>query len=98
MSVNLKALIGKLNASSRKALEDAAGLCVSRTHFNVELEHFLVKLTEQTDGDLFRIARHSGMDLARLRSDLDKSLDGFRTGNARTPAFSPALADMFTAA
>jgi type VI secretion system protein VasG len=98
MSVNLKALIGKLNATARKALEDAAGLCVSRTHFNVELEHFLVKLTEQTDGDLFRIARHSGIDLARLRSDLDKSLDGFRTGNARTPAFSPALADMFTSA
>ena len=98
MSVNLKALIGKLNASSRKALEDAAGLCVSRTHFNVELEHFLAKLTEQTDGDLFRIARHSGIDLARLRADLDQSLDGFRTGNARTPAFSPALADMFTAA
>jgi len=98
MSVNLKALIGKLNASARKALEDAAGLCVSRTHFNVELEHFLVKLTEQTDGDLFRIARHSGIDLSRLRSDLDKSLDDFRTGNARTPAFSPALADMFTTA
>ncbi|HZO57698.1 MAG TPA: type VI secretion system ATPase TssH [Bryobacteraceae bacterium] len=98
MSVNLKALIGKLNASSRKALEDAAGLCVSRTHFNVELEHFLEKLTEQTDGDLFRIARQFGMDLSRLRSDLDKSLDGFRTGNARTPAFSPALADMFTSA
>ena len=98
MSVNLKALIGKLNASARKALEDAAGLCVSRTHFNVELEHFLVKLTEQTDGDLFRIARHSGIDLSRLRTDLDKSLDDFRTGNARTPAFSPALADMFTTA
>ncbi|MCC6294812.1 MAG: type VI secretion system ATPase TssH [Bryobacterales bacterium] len=98
MSVNLKALIGKLNASARKALEDAAGLCVSRTHFNVELEHFLAKLTEQTDGDLFRIARHYGLDLARLRSDLDQALDGFRTGNARTPAFSPALADMFTAA
>jgi len=98
MSVNLKALIGKLNASARKALEDAAGLCVSRTHFNVELEHFVVKLTETADGDLFRIARHFGMDLSRLRSDLDKSLDGFRTGNARTPAFSPALADMLTSA
>ena len=40
MSVNLKALIGKLNASARKALEDAAGLCVSRTHFKPFLHVF----------------------------------------------------------
>lgn len=98
MSVNLKALIGKLNASTRKALEDAAGLCVSRTHFNVELEHFLIKLGEQSDGDLFRIARHFGVDAARLRSDLDRVLDSLRTGNARTPAFSPTLSEMFTEA
>jgi len=96
MSVNLKALIAKLNASTRKALEDAAGLCVSRTHFNVELEHFLIKLGEQTDGDLFRISRHFGLDAARVRSDLDRTLDSLRTGNARTPAFSPTLSEAFS--
>ena len=32
MSLSLKSLIGKLNETTRKALEAAAGLCVTRTH------------------------------------------------------------------
>ena len=43
MSVNLRALIGKLNAASRSAVEGAAGLCLSRSHYDIEIEHFLVK-------------------------------------------------------
>jgi len=39
MSVNLRALIGKLNHSTRSAVEGAAGLCLSRTHYDVEIEH-----------------------------------------------------------
>ena len=41
MGLNLKALIGKLNDQSRAALEGAAGLCLSRTHYDIEVEHFL---------------------------------------------------------
>ena len=39
MSVNLKSLIGKLNTQTRSTLEAAAGLCLSRTHYNIEIEH-----------------------------------------------------------
>src|SRR5207248_721614 len=34
-AINPKLLLGKLNAPSRRALEAAAGLCLSRTNFNV---------------------------------------------------------------
>ena len=44
MGLNLKSLIGKLNHESRSALEAAAGLCVSRTHYDIEIEHYLSKL------------------------------------------------------
>ena len=44
MNVNLKSLIGKLNDTCRSALEGAAGLCLSRTHYDVEIEHLLLKL------------------------------------------------------
>ena len=39
MSVNLKALIGKLNDTCHGALEAAAGLCLTRTHYDVDIEH-----------------------------------------------------------
>ena len=53
MSVELRPLIGKLNESARSALEAAAGLCLSRTHYDVEIEHFLLCLrqTSQYTGE-----------------------------------------------
>ena len=47
MVASLKSLIGKLNENARRGLEGAAGLCLSRTHFNVEIEHYLLKLLEE---------------------------------------------------
>ncbi len=51
MGPNLKSLIGKLNDQARSALEAAAGLCLSRTHYDIEVEHFLMKLLDSADGD-----------------------------------------------
>src|SRR5256885_17259700 len=98
MSVNLRALIGKLNSTTRGAVEAAAGLCLSRTHYDVEVEHYLLKLLDSTDADFAFIIRQYAIDRSRLASDLAKSLDHLKTGNARTPAFSPQLARMLTEA
>ena len=52
MGLNLKSLIGKLNDQARAALEGAAGLCLSRTHYDIEVEHFLSKLLDSSSNDL----------------------------------------------
>jgi len=91
MNVNLKGLIGKLDDTSRQALEGAAGLCLSRTHYDVDIEHFLTKLMEVPNTDLHRIFRYYGIDHARVSRDLTRVLDGLKTGNARTPTLSPRL-------
>jgi type VI secretion system protein VasG len=96
MPVNLRALIAKLNPTTRGAVEAAAGLCLSRTHYDVEVEHYLMKLLDATDSDFALILRQYAIDRSRLASDLTKSLDHLKTGNARTPAFSPQLARMLT--
>ena len=64
--MNLKALIGKLNDSTRGALEAAAGLCLSRTHYDIEIEHYLTKLLDSSDNDLAAILKHLGADTSRL--------------------------------
>jgi type VI secretion system protein VasG len=94
MAVNLRALIGKLNHPTRSAVESAAGLCLSRTHYDVEIEHYLMKLLDNTDGDFAAILKQYGIDRSRLSSELSKSLDHLKTGNARTPAMSPHIAHM----
>ncbi|MCX6586926.1 MAG: type VI secretion system ATPase TssH [Acidobacteria bacterium] len=98
MSVNLKSLIGKLNQTTRAALEGAAGMALSRTHYDIEIEHFLRKLLDATDSDAAHILRHFGVDASRLTQELDRSLDRLKTGNARTPAIAPSLLKMFTEA
>ena len=98
MSVNLRALIGRLNDESRRALESAAGLCLSRTHYDVEVEHYVMKALDDTAGDVAAILKHYGIDRSRLASELTRSLDKLKTGNARNPSFSPSLVKMFTEA
>ncbi len=96
MGPNLKSLIGKLDNATRGALEGAAGLCLSRTHYDIEIEHYLMKLLDSPDGDFFYIAQHFGIEKSRLTSELTRSLDKLKSGNARTPALSPTLVRMLT--
>src|ERR1700761_9114275 len=98
MGLNLKALISKLNNPARSALESAAGLCLSRTHYDVEVEHYRTKLLDSTSGDFAAIIRHFELDRSRLAAELTRSLDKLKAGNARTPAISPTLLKMLTGA
>jgi type VI secretion system protein VasG len=98
MGVNLKSLIGKLNNPTRGALEAAAGLCLSRTHYNIEIEHYLLKLMDAADNDVSRIFYRFGINQSRLSAELNRSLDKLKSGNARTPAISPTVLKMMTEA
>jgi type VI secretion system protein VasG len=95
VSVNVKSLVGKLNDVCRRALDDAAGLCVSRTHYNVEVEHWLLRLLDTPNTDLPAILAHFGADPSRLKKDLTRAIDHLKTGNARVPALSPNLVTLF---
>ncbi len=96
MGLNLKALIGKLNEPARLALEGAAGLCLSRTNYDVEVEHYLTKLLDSAAGDFAAIIKHFEIDKSRLTADLARSIDKLKSGNARTPAISPSVLKMLT--
>ncbi len=98
MSLNLKSLIGKLNETTRDTLNNAAGLCMSRTHYDIEIEHYLLKTFESTDNDIAAILKHYGVDKSRMTADLQRALDNLKTGNARPPAFSPTLVKMLAEA
>jgi type VI secretion system protein VasG len=96
MNVDPRALVGRLNHDTRNALEAAAGLCVSRTHYDVEVEHFLAKVLDDAANDASQILKHFGVDRSRLSRDLTESLDALKTGNPRTPALSPKLVGLLS--
>ncbi len=98
MSINLKSLIGKLNDFTRKTLESSAGLCLTRTNYDIEVEHYVLKLLDQPDGDFAQIVNRFGVDKSRLTGELNRSLDKLKKGNARNPTLSPSLVKMLTEA
>ena len=94
ITIDLKSLVGKLNEPTRNALEGAAGLCLSRTHYNVEVEHWLLKLLEIPDSDILALLDKYEIDYGKLTQNLNKELDLIKTGNTRAPALSPTIVDL----
>ena len=94
ITIDLKSLVNKLNEPTRTALEAAAGLCLSRTHYNVEIEHWLLKLLEIPDSDLQAVLNKFQINLGKLNQDLNRELDRIKSGNTRAPALSPNLVDL----
>ena len=94
MSLNLKYLIAKLNDTSRRSLENAAGLCSSRSNYNVEIEHWLLKMLETPDTDVPRLLKHFEIDQSKLERSLVAAIERFKTGNSRVPSLSPKVMDL----
>ncbi len=90
-AIDLRALLGRLNDHCQRAVQTAAALTMSRSHYEVELEHWLLKLADGTDTDIAAILRHYDADHGRFTTDLNRALDKFKTGNARAPGLSPDI-------
>ena len=94
ITIDLKSLVGKLNETCRSALEAAAGLCLARTHYNVEIEHWILKMLEIPDSDITAMVEKFELDPGKLSADLNRELDRLKSGNTRAPALSPNVVDL----
>ena len=94
LTVDIKSLLLHLNTFCTNTLQSAAGLCVSRTHYEVTVEHFLVKLLDEPQSDWPLILRQFDMESGRAKKALEETLEEFKTGNAAKPVFSPLLLEL----
>ena len=92
--VDLKPLVGRLDGYCKESLENAVGLCVSRGHYEITVEHLLHRLLDEPQADLPLLLRQNGVDAGTLRQGIDRVLEDMRTGNAGRPAFSPLLLEL----
>ncbi len=94
VNVDLKALLSKLNPYCSNTLHNAVGLCMARTHYEVTVEHWLLKCLEASEGDIAVMLGHSGRPTAALIVALNSTLESFPTGNGSKPVFSPRLTEL----
>jgi len=69
-------------------------MCLSHTHYDVELEHFFLKLLDIQNTDFHKILTYFEINESHLIRDLTDVIEKFKTGNARTPALSPRIPRM----
>jgi type VI secretion system protein VasG len=75
MAQNSTRLLRRLNPYCAQALSAAASLCQSRAHAQISIEHWLLKLLEQGEGDLTLIARRYEWDMDAVWRGLLDHLD-----------------------
>ncbi|TMO79433.1 type VI secretion system ATPase TssH [Pseudoalteromonas sp. S3776] len=87
-SMTLNKLVEKLSPDCRKSLEAAVAICNSRSHFTVELEHWLLAMIEQQLDDVRLIFGSFDIDIEKVKQDLNQSLEAFKTGSESSPSLS----------
>ncbi|WP_426127789.1 type VI secretion system ATPase TssH [Pseudomonas sp. DWP1b1] len=75
MAQNSTRLLRRLNPYCAQALSAAASLCQSRAHAQITIEHWLLKLLGQGEGDLTVIARRYEWNLETLWYGLLEHID-----------------------
>ena len=92
--VDIKELLLHLNPFCTNVLQIAAGLSVSRTHYEVAIEHFLLKLLDEPHADWPLIFERFGIEAGQVRKKLNEVLEDYKNGNSGKPVFSPMLLDL----
>ena len=95
---DLSPFLRRLNDHCARALADAASLCETRAHREIEIEHWLVKLLELGDGDLVAIARRYELDMDGIWNGLLKSIDRLPRELRGKPGLSHRLGQILEAA
>lgn len=91
--VNLKSLVDKMTPVMRNSLEGAAGICLAHTHYNVELEHWLLKILDSGNTDFLSLLEKHEINAAELAKQLAHSIAKFKSGSSRPAALSPTIVD-----
>jgi len=93
-TTNLKSLIDRLNNTCRESLQESAGLCLSLTHYSVEIDHWLQKLLDKEDTDISRFFNHYDVQIDRVKNDLLRYSERYKSGNNNPPTISQNVIDL----
>ena len=91
---DLKPLFRRMSPILTRAVEQGAGLCLSRSHYEITPEHVVISLLDHPDSDVMKILAAEGIDGGSVRREMSNALDDLRSGNGGRPVFSPLLIEV----
>ena len=93
INIDLKRLVDTMTPHMRDSLEGAAGLCLAQSQYNVELEHWLLKLLDQSDTDLYHLLEKHDVNPSNFAKQLATSIAKFKSGSSRPASLSPTIVE-----
>ncbi|MAA93546.1 MULTISPECIES: type VI secretion system ATPase TssH [unclassified Arsukibacterium] len=87
----LKSLVETLNNDCKQALEAATARCQSRSHYSVEIEHWLDALLQRDNTDFALLFRAFAVDTDKVHHQLQHALEQLKTGNNSLPGIAVQL-------
>lgn len=93
INIDLKRLVDTMTPYLRNSLEGAAGLCLSQNQYNVELEHWLLKLLDQSDTDFYHLLEKHDVNPSNVARQLAMAIARFKSGSSRPAALSPTIVE-----
>jgi type VI secretion system protein VasG len=84
-------LVKHMSSDSRNVLEKSVALASSRSHFSIEIEHWLFELLQSEDKDVNVILSHFGIEYDKLFTDISNKIELIKTGNDGFPKISQEI-------
>ncbi len=88
---HIKMLLEKLNEYCIDTLESAAAFAGTRGHYDITIEHMVLKFLEKGDCDFDLLLRHFKVNLDQFWQELLDQLSGLRSDNQHKPSLSLQL-------
>jgi type VI secretion system protein VasG len=97
-AADLKSLIGKLDPDAIRYFQGATSLAVTRTHFEITPDHLLMRMLDDSAGDVNAIINTFNVDRSKVRRAVQRVLDQARTGHTGKPVLAPTLVELLQSA
>lgn len=91
---DLKSLLMKLNNHLVRNFDTATGLGIKFGHYQITVEHILIAVMEDGQGDVPLILKHYNVDPAKVQKVCQENVETMDSGNPGKPIFSPLLTDL----
>jgi type VI secretion system protein VasG len=95
MRVDPKALVKRLTPTATRYLELAAGKAVSAQHYEIDVEHMLLGMLSDAEGECVRCCRQLRYNPGPALAELERAIGRMRAGNPKRPAIAENLLTWF---
>ncbi len=94
----LRKLISRLDPEAIRYFQGAMTVCQSRAHFEIAPEHMLLRLADDTTGDVAKIFETFKVDRSQIRRAIQRVLEQLPSGHRGKPVLSTRLIELFQSA